>query len=152
MLRRQRPYALWLVLAACSSSTGPRPGLPGPDGTFLTTKVHETVIRVGDTTRVDLIILNTTSQVKSFAPPVPFPTVRVIAPNGDSIPVTYPNVGLGFAEFSIAPGKSTTALTILGAGTAVNGATAVANLTPGVYSVAACMGGCGQPVSLTVTP
>lgn len=120
---------------------------------FLTTVVHHTLVRVGDTTRVDLVILNTTSQPLQFAPSTPFPSLTIRDASGDTIPVTYPGNGLGFVELSLAPHRSTTTSTILGAGNAVIGATALANLMPGVYSVAACASGsCGQPVSITVTP
>ncbi len=111
------------------------------------------MIRVGGTTRVNLVILNTTSQRSPlFTFFDPFPTLTIRDASGDTVSVAYTTSGLVVNEFTVDAHRSFTVSTILGAGNAVMGATALANLTPGVYSVAACMGSsCGQPVSITIT-
>src|SRR5580704_14469921 len=139
-----RPSALLLALLACSSATGPR-GLPGPDGTFLTTVVHETQLRVGDTVSVDLIISNTTSQLLTLNFPSPVPTLAIWDASGDAVSVQYASLG-AIAVVIVEPHESYTAPTVLSTGTAFNDEEVLATLTPGVYSVAACMGSsCGQP-------
>jgi len=147
-----RSCTLLLALVACSSATGPRPGVAYPNGLFLTTAVHDTLMRVGDTTTVDLELLNTTSQPIPFATTGPVPTLTIRDASSDSIAVAYPgNPQLTGYEGTFEPHQSSTFSIILGAGNVVTGAAALANLTPGVYSVAACMASCGQPVSITVT-
>jgi hypothetical protein len=145
------PCAFLLASLACSSATGPRPGVAYPNGLFLTTVVHDTLMRVGDTTTVDLVLLNTTSQPIPFATTGPVPTLTIRDANGDTIAVAYPgNPQLTGYEGTFEPHKSSSFSIVLGAGNVVTGAAALANLTPGVYSVAACMASCGQPVSITI--
>ncbi len=148
-----RACAVLLLLTACSSATSPSAGLPGPQGTLLTTVVHGTPWRVGDTTKVDLVITDTSSTTAVFELLEPVPTLEIFDASGDSIPVTYlgpPN----FLSLSVGSGATVVTSAILGVGGTPGGTTITANLTPGTYTVAACLvggpGDCGQPVSVTV--
>jgi hypothetical protein len=105
MVCRARACAVLLVFTACSSATSPSAGLPGPQGTLLTTLVHGTPWRVGDTTKVDLVITDTSANSAVFELLEPVPTLEILDASGDSIPVTYlgpPN----FLSLSIGAGAT----------------------------------------------
>jgi hypothetical protein len=118
--------------------------------------VHQTQLVSGDTTSVSLRIANASPNTISRSLFPPFPALEIVNAQGDTVQVTYLGSPVSFYDFVLAPGTHATWSQVLQiGGTPVSGATAIVDLSPGTYSVAACItatpGSCGQDVSITVS-